>query len=311
MSDKRSDNQIIHPVELQGLRALLAVADSGSFRSAAAELGYAQSAISRQVAELERAVEAPLFTRPGGRAKVSLTPAGEAAYLHARRALGEVHSLKASVKAAAHPGHTALRVGAFGTAAAALLPSALQALREQWPGVQVSLIDTSDDPRLADWLAEGRLDLALTINQPVDDRIEMIHLFEDPWVILTHRDSELATASDPTFELLDGKDVVAWSANGVLQLELETAWRKRGISPRVVYRTDDNLVLQRLVSAGLGDACVGRMAARRAADPLLTWLEPLDSLSPRRIDLCHPRGRDLDDAARTLSSALRSLASNA
>lgn len=310
MVEERSSNQIIHPVELQGLRALLAVADTGSFRSAATELGYAQSAISRQIAELERALDATLFTRPGGRAKVSLTPAGEAAYVHARRALGEIHSLKASVQAVGNRGHTALRVGAFGSGAATLLPGALQALREQWPGVEVVLTDTSDDPRLADWLAEGRLDLALTVNQSADDRIELIHLFEDPWVILTHRDSELAAVTEPTFELLDGQDVVAWSTQAVLQRDLENAWRKRGISPHVVYRTDDNLVVQRLVSAGLGHACVGRMAARRAVDPLLTWLEPPDTLSPRRVDLCHPRGHDLADAAHALSSVLRAEASN-
>jgi DNA-binding transcriptional LysR family regulator len=72
-------------VDLRGLRALVAVADFGSFSAAAGELGYTQSAISHQVAELERALGASLFTRPGGRGAVSLTRAGEAAYLHARR----------------------------------------------------------------------------------------------------------------------------------------------------------------------------------------------------------------------------------
>ncbi|HSS38029.1 MAG TPA: LysR family transcriptional regulator [Polyangia bacterium] len=292
-------------VDLRGLRALVAVADFGSFRAAAGELGYTQSAISHQVAELERALGASLFTRPGGRGAVSLTRAGEAAYLHARRAFSELHALDASVRATLRGERTVVRVGVFQTAAAELLPAALRVLREEWPGVEVVLSETDDDPRLIEWLAAGRLDLALTINQQPDDRVELIRLYEDPWVVLTRRDSPLAGASPASFELLDGADVVAWTSRWEIQGELEAAWRRRGINPRVVYRTDDNLALQRLVAAGLGHACVGRLAAERAVDPSLTWLAPPDVLTPRTVALCHPRRRDLVEAARALSAALR------
>ncbi|HLY48474.1 MAG TPA: LysR family transcriptional regulator [Solirubrobacteraceae bacterium] len=305
MSVEQSAGSIEKQPDLRGLRALIAVSDSGSFRAAAAELGYTQSAVSHQIAELERAVGAALFTRPGGRGQVSLTPAGEAAYVHARRVLAELDALDASVQATQRGERTLLRVGVFQTAAAELLPTALRALREEWPGVEVALIDTAEDPRLVDWVAQGRLDLALTMNQEPDDRIEVVRLFEDPWVILTHRDSEMAAAERPSFDLLDGADVVAWTSRWPIQGELEAAWRKRGITPKVVYRTDDNLALQRLVAAGLGHACIGRLAARRAVDPALTWLAPPDILTPRVVALCHPRRRHLAQAARALSAALR------
>jgi DNA-binding transcriptional LysR family regulator len=292
-------------VELRGLRALVAVADFGSFRAAASELGYTQSAISHQMGELERALGASLFTRPGGRGQVTLTRAGEAAYVHARRVFTELHALDASVRATQRAERTVVRVAVFQTAAAELLPTALALLREEWPGVEVILTETGDDPRLVDWLAQGRLDLALTINQQPDDRIEVIPLFDDPWVLLTRRDSELASADHPSFDLLDGADVVAWTSRWQSQGELEEAWRRRGIEPHVVYRTDDNLALQRLVAAGLGHACIGRLAAERAIDPSLTWLAPPDILTPRTVALCHPRRRDLADAARALSAALR------
>jgi hypothetical protein len=156
---------------------------------------------------------------------------------------------------------------------------------------------------MVDGLAQGRLDLAITVNQQPDDRIELIPLFDDPWVILTRRDNELAAADRPSFDMLDSADVVAWTSRWTIQTELEAAWRRRGINPRVVYRTDDNLVLQRLVAAGLGHACVGRLAAQRAIDPSLTWLGPPDVLSTRTVALCHPRRRDLAEAARGRSSA--------
>lgn len=292
-------------MDLRGLRALVAVADSGTFRGAAAQLGYTQSAISHQVAELERALGASLFTRPGGRGHVTLTRAGEAAYLHARRTFTELHALEASVRASQGAERTVVRVALFQTAAAELLPAALRLLREEWPGIEVVLTEPGDNPRLVGWLAQGRVDLAITINQPPDDRIELIRLFEDPWVILTRRDGSLAAAEHPSFDLLDGEDVVAWTTRWSIQSELEAAWRQLGIEPRVVYRTDDNLAMQRLVAAGLGHACVGRLAAERAIDPSLTWLAPPDVLSPRVVALCHPRRRDLAEAARALSAALR------
>jgi DNA-binding transcriptional LysR family regulator len=93
-----------------------------------------------------------------------------------------------------------------------------------------------------------------------------------------------------------------------VQVELEEAWSRRGISPRIVYRTDDNLALQRLVAAGLGDACIGRLAARRAIDSSLTWIAPRDILSPRTIALCYPRHRQMTAASRALIAAIRAQA---
>ena len=90
-----------------------------------------------------------------------------------------------------------------------------------------------------------------------------------------------------------------------MQLELEEAWRRRGIAPRVVYRTDDNLALQRLVAAGLGDACIGRLAAQRAVDPALTWLAPEEQLVARTIVLLRPRQREPSGAALALIEATR------
>src|SRR5579875_1192109 len=305
MTPKRSTESITAPLDLRGLRALVAVADSGSFRRAAGELGYTQSAVSHQIAELERALGTPLLTRPGGRAPVVLTRAGEAAYTHARRTLTEVQALRAGVLSTQRHQRTVLRVGVFQTAAAELLPSALAQLREEWPGLEVVLSETDDDPRLIDRLAQVRLDLALTINQQTDDRVELIRLFEDPWVILTRRDSPLAMAERSSFDLLDGVDIAAWTSRYEMQRELESAWRRRGINPRIRYRSDDNLTIQRLVAAGLGHACIGQLAAERAIDPSLTWLAPAETLTPRTVALCHPRRLDLAEAAQALSSALR------
>jgi DNA-binding transcriptional LysR family regulator len=294
-------------LDLRQLRAVLAVAELGSFRRAATELGYTQSALSHQVAALETALGWPLFHRPGGRGQVRLTPAGEAVCRRARRALREVEGIAADAEEAGRGSSVSIRVGVSQTTAAEIMPSALQAFRVEHPGVEVVLSEI-DDPEVTDALARGHLDLAFSINPEPDDRVEAVSALDDPWVILTRRDSAIAELERPGLEVLDGLDVVAWTRRWRGQREIEEAWSLWGITPRIIYRTDDNLALQRLVAAGLGHACIGRLAARRAVDPSLTWLAPRELMSPRRIALCYPRHRQLTATVLALIAAIRAQA---
>jgi len=304
MDQIRSINFIKSGVGLRELRAVLAVADLGSFRRAASELGYTQSALSHQVAALEKTLGWRLFHRPGGRGQVRLTPAGEAVCRRARRALGEVEAIAADAEEAERGESIRVRVGVSQTAAAEIMPPALRAFRDEYPGVEVVLSGV-DDSAGADALRRGRLDLAFINNPEPDDLIEAVPVLDDPWVILTRRDSAIAELRRPGFDVLDGADLVAWTQRWQGQRELEQAWARRGIAPRIVYRTDDNLALQRLVAAGLGHACIGRLAGRRAVDPSLTWLSPSDALSSRQVALCYPRQRPMTTASRALVAAIR------
>lgn len=295
-------------VGLRELRALLAVTDTGSFRRAAEQLGYTQSAVSHQIGVLETALGALLFTRPGGRGAVSLTPAGEAANRYARRALGAVDAMVAEVRAAGRPGPAQIRVGAFHTAAAELLPAALRAFAIERPGVDVVLSETTESQDLLALLARGDLDLAFVLNPPPDERVETVPLVEDPWVILTRRDDPVSDDPHPSFDVLDGARLVAWNTRWRTQVELEEILARRGVRPRIVYRTDDNLALQRLVAVGLGHACVGRLAARSAVDRRLTWLMPRESLTRRQLALCYPRQREVSGSVMALVAAVRAQA---
>jgi DNA-binding transcriptional LysR family regulator len=236
---------------------------------------------------------------------VTLTPAGDVAYLRARRVLGEVETLGADIAALQRGERQTLRIGVFQTATTELLPGALRTLREQRPDVEVILTEIQDNAKTFDRMAGGGLDLAFIVNPEPDERIQSVPLLDDPWVILTRRDSELAAAETPTFDLLDGADVVAWNRRWHSQQALERAWRQRGISPRVVFRTDDNLALQRLVASGFGHACLDRLGASGAVEPSLTWLEPKETLIPRTVALCHPRHRDPSATAVILMDAVR------
>jgi DNA-binding transcriptional LysR family regulator len=305
MSELRSINPIKNGLGLRELRAVVAVAELGSFRRAAAELGYTQSALSHQVSALEAALGWPLFHRPGGRGQVRLTPAGEAVRRRARRVLSEVEGIAAEAEEAERGASVSIRVGVSQTTAAEIMPAALQAFRVEHPGVEVVLSDVDDGASVADAISKGRLDLAFTVDPEPDDRIEALPALDDPLVLLTRRDSEIAELEHPGLDVLNGLDLVAWTRRWRAQRVLEEQWSLLGITPRIVYRTDDNLALQRLVAAGLGHACIGRLAARRAIDPSLTWLAPRELLSPRRIALCYSRQRQLTATTLALIAAIR------
>src|SRR4051812_45326432 len=180
-------------IDLPSLRAVVAIADAGSFRAAAATLGYSQSAISHRIGALERGLGTQLFDRPGGRGAVRLTAAGQTAYTHARRAIAAAEALEADVGARGGEARTTLRVGVFQTAAAELLPQALRAFRRDWPRVEVILTENDRLERLREQLARGTLDLAFARDATSDDRVEAIPLMDAPLVILTRRDSPLLT----------------------------------------------------------------------------------------------------------------------
>lgn len=292
-------------VTFAALRALVTIADLGSFHAAGRHLGYSQSGVSHQVASLERGLGAALFHRPGGRAAVALTPAGHAAYRQARRALAALEALPVDVQEALGPGPAVIRVGVSQTTAAELMPAALAQFHRERPGVEVLLDEAGDTAALFAQLAGGRLDLAFATSPPPDERITALVLADDPFVILTLRNGPLAEVAEPSFDLLDQADLIAWNRRWQIQRELEEALAQRGIVPRIRYRTDDNLALQRLVAAGLGHACVGLLAARRAVDPALTYLVPRESLIPRQLTLCLPRQRTLSGSVQALAACVR------
>src|ERR1700759_4505938 len=176
MSQVRSISTIKSGLGLRELQAVLAVAELGSFRRAATALGYTQSALSHQVSALETALGQSLFLRPGGRAQVRLTPAGEAVCRRARRALSEVEAVAADAEQAARGENVRVRIGVTQTSAAEIMPAALRAFRDDHPGVEVVLVAADDPEDSRDALRRGELDMALSYNSENDEDIQAIRI---------------------------------------------------------------------------------------------------------------------------------------
>ncbi|ATE55505.1 LysR family transcriptional regulator [Actinosynnema pretiosum] len=143
---------------LLGLRVVVEVARRGSFTAAAEALGYTQSAVSRQVGAMETAAGGPLFER--GARGVRPTPAGEALLGHAGQVVAHVEAAELEIAGLRDRLAGRLVVGAYPTAAAALVPSAVARLRTAHPALAVSLGEAGS-PALLRRLRAGRLEVAV------------------------------------------------------------------------------------------------------------------------------------------------------
>jgi DNA-binding transcriptional LysR family regulator len=294
----------LDPIDPRTLRSLVAVAELGSFRAAARESGYTQSAISHQIASVERRLGVQVFVRPGGRGKVTLTAHGELVYQHAQRVLAASQALDAEVRAALAGDGGKLRVG-LSQSTCAMIAEPLAHLRRNHPGIEVSLIDVSTAQVLRQQIAQGQLDIGLYINVEADDQVMTTPLFEDAWVVIAHHDDPITGTNSVKLEALDGADMIAWQARWRAQANLERLWRQRGIRPRIIYRTNDNLMIQTLVASGLGCACIGALAANELTDPRLRRVSLRDEVPPRTLSLCQSRSRELPAAGVVLIDAIR------
>src|SRR5205085_4168001 len=131
-------------VDLRLFAALDAVGRTHSFVAAARELGYTQSAISQQIARLERAVGQKLVERPGGPRPVALTEAGTLLLRHADAIVAQLDAAEADMSALAEGAAGPLRVGILQSVGARILPALLRRFRDEWPRVEVQVYEEAD-----------------------------------------------------------------------------------------------------------------------------------------------------------------------
>jgi len=298
-------------VELRHLRALVAIADTCSFARAGERLGYAQSAVSQQIGALERAVGMQLVERPGGPRPVSLTEAGAVLVGHARTILARVGAAADDLDALTAGEAGTIRVGTFQSAGARLLPAILFAFRQAHPGVTVELVENHSDGALLDSVAAGELDCCFAA-EPVEsaELFERQVLVEDPYLLVVPPASPLATRGTARLADLAGQDLVAWQ-NCRCWDNLERQLRAEGVEPEVVFRTDDNLTLQRLAGAGLGHAIMTELCVERGHEAGPAALLPMPEVEPRIVGVYWRRQRRPSPAlnafleiARTVSDEL-------
>src|SRR5690348_3697795 len=237
-------------LDLRLLQTFREVALRGSFSLAAEELGFTQPAVSQHMARLERHLGVKVLER-ASRA-VTLTPAGEALLAEVDVVLGAARRAERAAQDAGGVHARQLRVGAFPSAASGLVPGAVREARRRHahPDVELDLRVLDHQPALRA-LARGKLDMALTIDSPLDqldvpDGVELLPVTEDPMVIAlpvehplaSRRSLDLAELADEPFLLTEIGGTCA-DSNIVRH-----ACRSAGFTPQVRLESEDYNALQ-------------------------------------------------------------------
>lgn len=297
-------------LDVRRMQVLHSVITSGSISAAARNLGYTPSAVSQQIAVLERQAGLPLVERVGR--GVRATAAGAA--------LAEHTAVLSSQLAAAEAELADLRVGRTGrlsmnyfhTAGATLVPPAVASFRRENPGVQLDLKLNDPAYSVDDVLAKhADVDL-MVLPEGTQERqgVRLVHLLDDPYRVVLPAANPLARKR--TIDLTDLADQpwvdTEWP-HGVCRQVMLDACTKAGFSPHFVVESDDYPTALGFVEAGLGVTLVPKIALRRTQPGIavrrLRGPTPMRSIYAmvRTAAYAQPAVRQLLDALHTSAKA--------
>jgi DNA-binding transcriptional LysR family regulator len=246
-------------LDVRKLRLLRELAHRGTIAAVADALSYTPSAVSQQLAALERDAGVPLLRRTGRR--VALTPAG-ATLAGQTEAILALLEEAASGLAAARTGLTGpLRIGAFQTAVRTILPAALVALGRDHPGLEL-MVTELDPAAVPDALRSGALDVALIheydyVPAEPDPALDTEPLLEEAIYLASPADTDEypEPGGDPVFSHGEAPWIVA-SPGTLCHVMAVRACQAAGFTPRIRHHADDFATVLALVAAGQGVALV-------------------------------------------------------
>jgi DNA-binding transcriptional LysR family regulator len=278
-------------LELRHLLALVAVAETGTFSGAAEQLGYTQSAVSQQVATLERMVGTPLFERPGGRRPVRLTAAGEMLLSHARAILARVSAAAADLRALASGDQGELRVGTLPSVGTKVLPRLLGTFRAEWPGVEIVLRESRDSADLIRTVETGDVDVTfIEIGQHEAGPLEIRPLLDDPMVFVAPAAAPEAGQRAVSITDIAHLPMIGTRNAGCRQI-IDNAFRQSPVSPTYIFRSDDNPTIQGLIGSGLAYAVLPLLTVDEN-DPNVAVIPISPEPPPRHLGIAwHPTRR--------------------
>lgn len=267
------------------LRVFRAVVASGSFTAAAAELGISQPAVSQHVARLERSLGVCLLDRSGRAVRV--TGPGEVVVRLADALAVRHQQAMRELSALVDPAGGELQVVAFPTAAGALLPVVVGALRETAPLARVRIIEAEPSAALAH-LLRGDADLAVVYEYPRpgdeappgDGRLLREPLGCDSMAVAVPAGHALSGLPRIPLAALR-EEQWATPRPSLCREALVSACQQTGFRPAVVYETDNYQSMLGLVATGAGVAVVPRLVAAGGVPPNVS-LRPLAGTWLRR-----------------------------
>jgi DNA-binding transcriptional LysR family regulator len=294
-------------LDVRRLQVLREVARHQSLSAAAVSLSYTPSAVSQQIAALEREVGVGLVER-NARGAV-LTEAGRRLVRHADEIVGQIAAAEEELRAMVGLEAGRLRLGAFSTAGAVVVPRAVKAFRDRHPGVDVALVELDPAAAAAQWRARDPppplvYEFPVVPGPPLDG-LEHLHLFDDPLYIALPEGHRLARRRRVRLAELADEPWIQGVHRGSTVAVLPAACRAAGFEPNIVFRSDDHMAVQGFVAAGLGVAVVPQIATPMArGDIAIRPLEIEGDLLTRHVGAAMPAGPYRPPAASAMVAVL-------
>ena len=265
-------------LDVRRMRVLREVAQRGSFSAAADSLAYTQSAVSQQIAALEREAGTRLVERNAR--GVRLTDAGRALVEHADAILARLADAEAELEAIAGLRGGRLRMAAFPSAGATIMPEAIARFRDRHPAVELSLEPADPEPALVK-LRAGEVDLVLDITgalrPPREDGIERLHLLDDPMYVALPTGHPLAHKRNLSLEELAEESWILGTTGSCPDASIFLhSCQIAGFEPHVTFNSDDYFAIQGFVAAGVGASFIPDLALISVRDDIV-----VRSLGPR------------------------------
>ncbi|WP_330329309.1 LysR family transcriptional regulator [Streptomyces sp. NBC_00536] len=295
-------------LNLERLRTLDALARHGSVSGAADGLHVTTSAVSQQMAKLEREVGQPLLSKNGR--GVRLTDAGRLLADHAARIISQVELAQSDVEAQRGCVVGDLRIGAFPTAMRGLLPGTLKALRAEHPELRVRVTEQEPEQSMRA-VVRGDLDLAVAIDwhnrrMPVPAELSRAHLLDDSVDIAMPAGHPMADRSRISLADFADDDWISWNEGQFCHEWLVFTLRGLGVEPRITHIAEEHHTQLAFVEAGLG-VCVAPRLGRGPVPPGVRLLPVCDSLR-RHVYVVWRADADRRPSVRAAVSALRETA---
>jgi DNA-binding transcriptional LysR family regulator len=258
-------------LDVRRLRVLREVANRGSFSAAADTLHFTQSAVSQQIAALEKEAGMPLVERSAR--GVRLTQAGEVLIGHTDVILARLADAEAELAAISGLRGGRLRMASFPTAGATIAPKAIARFRELHPDVEISMVP-AEPPEGIDKLRTGEVDLSLLIDTPWEsdpaDGVDRVHLLDDPMFVCLPRAHPHASKARLRLEDLADEAWLLGTGTACPDVAiLLRACASAGFEPRIGFNSDDYLAIQGFVAAGMGIALIPDLALVTVRDDVV------------------------------------------
>ncbi|SMO52406.1 LysR family transcriptional regulator [Melghirimyces algeriensis] len=278
-------------MELRQIQYFIEVAKREHVTEAANALHVAQSAVSRQIANLESELGIQLFVREGR--NVRLTPLGKIFMEHAEKSLMEIEKAKVEIEEFLDPERGTIRLGFPSSMASHILPRVISAFRMKYPNIGFQLRQGSVR-QLTNWLVRGEVELSLIAPVPTDEKDYQGEIFfSEKLIALLPSNHEFSDQPALRLDQLRKHSFVLFPSGFVLNQIVVEACQQMGFTPKVSFEGEDIDAIKGLVAAGLGVTLLPEITLMESIPRATVKIPISEPQLTRTVGMIIPNNREL------------------